>query len=151
MPSPGTYSQSKDHQVVKIQRSRLQSPMSRKFIWVLASVMLVLEQELRLFSQYPLPIVLFFSSYCFIYLFGHAPWLAVFQFPNQGSNPSRQQLKHRVPTIGLGKSLCVLFMLRVQWETDKKPKGVCCSRLLQGQRLANPTATCLMCAQKHCP
>lgn len=124
--------------------------MSRKFIWVLASVMLVLEQSCSFFLNILFPLFYFSLPIVLVYLFVMPHGLQDFS-SQPGSNPSHQQLKHRVPTIGLGKSLCVLFYVMCIVGTDKKPNGVCCSRLLQGQRLANPTATCLMGAQKHCP
>ena len=144
MPSPGTFSQSKDHQVVNIQRSRLQSPREQEvYLGVSIGNVGSGAGATAFFSVS--------SSHCFIflfllfYLFGHAIWLAGFQFPNQGSNPSHQQLKLRVPTMV--SLLCQVYSgIKTRSQRVYAVPGYCRAR-----DWANQTATCLMYAQKHCP
>ena len=52
-----------------------------------------------------------------------------FLVPQPGIKPKPPAVEAQSPNH------CVLIMLGVEWDKDKKPKGVCCSRKLQGQRL----------------
>ena len=152
MQSPRTFSQTKDHQVVKIQISSFQSPREQK-VYMGVSIGNVGS------GAGATAFFLISSSHCFIFLFilfhlfiwsCHVACRTL--VPQPGIKPKPPAVEAQSPNHWTAGSPSVSFLCQVYSGIQTRSQRVyAVPGYCRARDWANQTATCLMCAQKHCP